>query len=83
MGKIATYLYSCCLTLLLPLVGWDIMGYESAPLPSYRWSSNRLYKIILSYNFSVSSYLPLRSLAGSATLLLLFKVLVQPPHEPT
>ena len=28
--------YLSYLTLLTPYVGWDIMGYESGPIPSYR-----------------------------------------------
>ena len=29
------FLLVCCLTILPPVVGWDIIGYESDPLPSY------------------------------------------------
>ena len=38
-----------CLTLLLFSIGWDIMGYETEPLPSYRelrnWSHTIKFKV--------------------------------------
>ena len=37
------------LILLLYRVGWDIMGYESEPLPSYHELNNWSYSIMLSY----------------------------------
>ena len=46
-------LICCCLTVLPPPVGWDIIGYESEPLPSYMWSRNRSYTIILKLKFSL------------------------------
>ena len=71
-----------CLTLLPQPVSWYIMGNEPDPLTSYRWLSNWLYTIILIYNFSVSPYLHILSLAGSVSLLLWVKILVPTPHEP-
>ena len=33
----------CCLTLLTPPAGWDILGYESDPFPYYRWLRTHSY----------------------------------------
>ena len=73
--------FSCFQTLLPPPVSWDILGYESDPLHSYKWLRNCLYTIILSYNFSMSPWLHLRSLAGATTILLQVNILVPTPHE--
>ena len=43
------------LILLPPGVGWDIMGYESDPLPSYLESSNCSYSVMLNYTDSPST----------------------------
>ena len=40
------------LILLPPSVGWDIMGYESEPLPYYLGLSNCFYSIMLNYTES-------------------------------
>ena len=40
--------------LLLPGICWDIMGFESEPLPSHHEISNCSYSIKLSYNTSLS-----------------------------
>ena len=43
-------------TILPHVVGWDIMGYESEPPPSYNNPRNQSYSITLHYNiFSVYS----------------------------
>ena len=36
----------CCLNLLPPSAGWDIIGYESDTFPSYRYLINCFYTII-------------------------------------
>ena len=43
---ITDYELSCCLTLFPPPVCWDIMGYESDPLPYCRCLRNLSYPII-------------------------------------
>ena len=37
----------CCLTIFTPYVGWNTTGYESDPLPYYRWIRNCYYPIII------------------------------------
>ena len=44
------------LILLPPIVGWDIMGYESDPLPSYLGLSN--YSCYITLNFTDPPYNP-------------------------
>ena len=44
--------FCCCLTILLPSVGLDIMGYESDSLPTHRWLRNRSY----TSNFNISTF---------------------------
>ena len=54
-------MFSVWLILLPPSVGWDIMGYESEPLPSYLDLRNFSYSIMLNYTDSPSTpqvYLP-------------------------
>ena len=43
------------LILLPPGIGWDIMGYESEPLPSYISLSNFSYSIMLNYTYYIST----------------------------
>ena len=41
-----------CWTILPPPLGWNIMGYKSEPLPSYRCIRNCSYPIIFKYIYS-------------------------------
>ena len=58
-----------CLTLFPPSVHWDIMGYESETLPSYRYLSNRSYTIKFK-NIFISGLLYLPS-----------HIVIPPPHK--
>ena len=57
------------LILLLPGVGWDIMGYESEPLPSY--------PELINYPYSVKLITPLPRLF----LWIIYRVLIPPEHH--
>ena len=59
-----------CLILLPPVVGWDIIGYESGILPSCPKLSN--------FSYSIKLIKPLPSLF----LRLIFRVLIPPAHHP-
>ena len=63
------YWYPCSLTLPPPHIGWEIIGYESDPFPSYRCLRNPFYIIILKTKvFSGLHHLPSH-------------FLIPPPHE--
>ena len=46
---------SCCLTVCLLVIGWDIMGYESETLSSYKDLGNFVYSIMLNDKYSPST----------------------------
>ena len=62
---------SCCLTILPLVVGRDILGYESKPLPSYNNLRNHYYSIM----FKLKQILCLLR-------IFMYHVLIPSPHHP-